>query len=334
MFGQLPDCIRQSGPPSQTLLQSGKRRITRSECLLEVEALATRTQKLGLRCVALYADNGIDWIVADLACQLAEIRLTPVPLFFSDTQVGHAISNSGADALLTDQKGVTRFFDGDITTARDQRTTGSTQLYLLNPDCSALLPEGTQKISFTSGTTGTPKGVCLSSDQQLAVARAIASVVDINRPRHLCVLPLSTLLENLAGVYSPLLAGGTVIAPPLTELGLTGSSHMDARRLLECIANHQPHTLIVVPEIINALVLATEGGWSPPSSLQFVAVGGGKVAPELLRRARHNDIPAFEGYGRLGARDHRVASNITREKTPLGVGCVLGPGQSEPGPDL
>ena len=37
------------------------------------------------------------------------------------------------------------------------------------------LPPGTSKITFTSGTTGTPKGVPLSSAQQWAVARALAA---------------------------------------------------------------------------------------------------------------------------------------------------------------
>jgi long-subunit acyl-CoA synthetase (AMP-forming) len=31
--------------------------------------------------------------------------------------------------------------------------------------------------------------------------------------------------------------------------------------------------------------------------LQFVAVGGGHVAPDLLRRARKNGLPVYEGYG-------------------------------------
>jgi long-subunit acyl-CoA synthetase (AMP-forming) len=45
------------------------------------------------------------------------------------------------------------------------------------------------------------------------------------------------------------------------------------------------------------MTLAAEAGWPVPSSLQFVAVGGGKVASDLLRRARATGIPAYEGYG-------------------------------------
>ena len=297
MIQQFFENLSRLGAASEILLQSGEREVSRAELLLEVEELAFRLQKLGLKGIALYADNGIDWIVADLACQLAELRITPVPLFFSETQFKHAISSSGADALITDQQNTTRFFDGALMPAQDQRATGSANLYLLNPDRIAHLPLGTRKITFTSGTTGTPKGVCLSSNQQFTVASAIASVLDLDQPKHLCVLPLSTLLENLAGVYAPLLAGGTIVAPPLADLGLTGSSELDIQKLLCSVAQHQPNSLILVPEILKILTLAAESSWQPPSSLRFVAVGGGKVAPELLRRARCAGLPAFEGYG-------------------------------------
>ncbi len=159
------------------------------------------------------------------------------------------------------------------------------------------MPAGTQKITFTSGTTGAPKGVCLSAEQQLTLAQSLASVIGLDAPRHLCVLPLSTLLENLAGVYAPLLAGGTVVVPALAEVGLAGSSGLDVSRWLACIEHYQPDSLILVPEMLNALTLAAGAGWPVPTSLQFVAVGGGKVSPEMLRRARDLGIPAYEGYG-------------------------------------
>ena len=297
MIRQFFETLSRLGPASEIILQSGKREVSRAELLLKVEKLAIRLQKLGLKCIALYADNGIDWIVADLACQLADVRITPVPLFFSETQFKHAISSSGADALITDQQNITEFFNGALIPGQDQGATGSADLYLLNPDRIAHLPLGTQKITFTSGTTGTPKGVCLSTNQQFAVASAIASILDIDQPKHLCVLPLSTLLENLAGVYVPLLAGGTIVAPPLADLGMTGSSELDIQMLLGGIEEHQATSLILVPEILKVLTLAAESGWHPPSSLRFVAVGGGKVAPDLLRRARSAGMPAFEGYG-------------------------------------
>ncbi|MEC9335121.1 MAG: AMP-dependent synthetase, partial [Pseudomonadota bacterium] len=38
-------------------------------------------------------------------------------------------------------------------------------------------------------------------------------------------------------------------------------------------------------------------GWTPPSSLMFIAVGGAHVAPTLLAQAQAKGLPVFEGYG-------------------------------------
>ena len=45
-------------------------------------------------------------------------------------------------------------------------------------------------------------------------------------------LPLSTLLENLGGLYAPLLVGATAVLRPLSEVGLEGATRIDGTRLL------------------------------------------------------------------------------------------------------
>jgi long-subunit acyl-CoA synthetase (AMP-forming) len=67
--------------------------------------------------------------------------------------------------------------------------------------------------------------------------------------------------------------------------------------LLGTLSREQPNSLILVPELLQALVIAAERGWQPPASLQFVAVGGAKVSRELLARADAVGIPVHEGYG-------------------------------------
>jgi long-subunit acyl-CoA synthetase (AMP-forming) len=296
----VPDLLQsiwQSGPAARIAVQSGRRLLSRAELKEKADKLAGRLQQLDLQTVALYADNGIDWILTDLACQSRGIRLVPVPLFFSADQVRHTLTQSGAGALVTDRYQVEKLVGSRRALAPQWPFSGDTKLYLLDPGSAAGFPGGTQKVTYTSGTTGTPKGVCLSTAQQLKVAEVLAAAVPADAPRHLCVLPLSTLLENLAGVYAPLLAGGTVIAPPLAALGMSGSSGLDIGTLVKCIGTVRPNTVILVPEILDALTTAAECGWRPPTSLQFAAVGGGKVAHGLLRRARAAGLPAFEGYG-------------------------------------
>ena len=297
MIGQFLDRLWRAGPASEIVLQSASTLMSRSALLSEVRVQAARLHASGIHTVALHADNGVEWIVSDLACQLAGIRIVPLPLFFSAAQLRHAISGSGADALITDAPAAVSDAGIACTLLTKEPWIGNASLYALEPCPNVMLPPNTQKITFTSGTTGAPKGVCLSGAQLFAVVSSLAALIELPRPRHLCILPLSTLLENLAGVYAPLQRGGTVIVPALDELGLLGSSGLDIGKLLKNVEAYQPNSLILVPEILERMVTAAENGWKPPASLQFVAVGGSKLAPTVLHRARRQGIPALERYG-------------------------------------
>jgi long-subunit acyl-CoA synthetase (AMP-forming) len=55
--------------------------------------------------------------------------------------------------------------------------------------------------------------------------------------------------------------------------------------------------MILVPQLLAALVAELERGAARPASLEFVAVGGGRVAPSLLERADRLGLPVYEGYG-------------------------------------
>lgn len=322
MNSHLFDSLRDSVSSADVALESGMARLNLSELQSRADSVAASLSSLDAVRVAIYADNGIDWIVADLACQIAGLVAIPLPLFFSAAQVRHALENGSIDTMIAD-----RDIEMIVPDAQRAPVTGPLppaieRLYRLQPARIEALPAGTQKITFTSGTTGAPKGVCLSAEQQLTLAQSLASVIGLDAPRHLCVLPLSTLLENLAGVYAPLLAGGTVVVPALAEVGLAGSSGLDVSRWLACIEHYQPDSLILVPEMLNALTLAAAAGWPVPTSLRFVAVGGGKVSPEMLRRARDLGIPAYEGYG-LSECCSVVCLNVPDAYRPGAVGRPL-----------
>ena len=290
--------------------------------LRNANALADDLRTRGSTTVALHADNGVDWIVADLACDRAGIAIVPLPPFFSPDQVRSVLSSSGVDTLLTDRA---EWFEAnfDFTgPANPAAGTRALNLCRLRGDAAGLLPAGTSKITYTSGTTGSPKGVCLSAGNQLNVARSLIEATGLAEPRHLCTLPLATLLENIAGVYAPLLAGGTVIAPSLATLGFNGSSQLDLPRFLEVISDVRPDSLILVPEMLRMLVLAVHSGWQPPDSLRFVAVGGGKVAAALIHEARSSGLPVYEGYG-LSECGSVVSLNSAAGDLPGSVGRPL-----------
>ena len=164
--------------------------------------------------------------------------------------------------------------------------------------------------------------MCLSTQSQLNVAQSLVDAVAINKVRHLCLLPLATLLENIAGVYSPLLVGGTVVLANQTARGFSGSRLTNPQQLLGLISQQQPNSLILVPELLSLFVGACSQGWQPPKSLQFIAVGGGKVAADLLNKARALGLPVYQGYG-LSECASVVALNTAKEEELSSAGKVL-----------
>jgi acyl-CoA synthetase (AMP-forming)/AMP-acid ligase II/pyrroloquinoline quinone (PQQ) biosynthesis protein C len=266
------------------------------------------------RVLGLLADNGPDWLAADLAAERLGIPLVPLPTFFTPAQLQHAAEASGMDALLTDAPQAARALGFD--------SSGKPGIYCRDA-APVALPGGTTKITFTSGTTGTPKGVCLGAAQQHALAQALeAALRPLKLRRHLCLLPLPVLLENVAGARAALLSGAECALPPLAAVGVSGATGFDPLACLAAIERAQAESVILLPQMMLALTVALEAGAPRPPRLRFAAVGGAKVAPALLERARAAGLPVYQGYG-LTECASVVALNLPGADRPASVGRPL-----------
>lgn len=278
-------------------LREGEQQLSYAQLLSEIAQRSVYLQHLGARRVALALDNGIDWVLWDLATLHAGLVCVPLPGFFSSGQQVHVLDSAGIDCLIGPASPLFSALGFSASAAARAVTATTTVLQRPRSQVSAL-PVGTCKITYTSGTTGQPKGVCLDIATQLAVAQSLVQAsASCAVERHLCVLPLATLLENIAGVYAPLLAGARIELMPMAQIGLLGASQFDLPRFLGALAQAQPNSLILLPQLLLALVSAGENRLPLPSSLRFIAVGGGRVASQLLQRADALGLPVFEGYG-------------------------------------
>ncbi len=253
--------------------------------------------------LGLAMDNSPQWVALDLAALEAGKVMIPLPGFFSAEQLAHSIRDAGIGVLLTDQPAhyasVLASAGIGVGAAQSRQVGELTwfELPLLNI-APRPLPPGTVKVTYTSGTTGHPKGVCLGEKALFQVAQSLlAATAGVPEDRHLCVLPLATLLENLAGVYVPLLAGATCHVPSLATVGLSGSSGLEVGKLLASLLRTAATSTILTPQLLHAIVAAVDAGHPAPRSLRFVALGGAPVAERLLRRAEALGLPVYEGYG-------------------------------------
>ena len=127
-------------------------------------------------------------------------------------------------------------------------------------------------LMYTSGTTGTPKGVRLTHNAILAGGRntAVAHELD-ERDRALCVLPLFHINGMCVTLMAPLVTGGSVVMPekfsPKSFWDLTGT--------------HRCSWFSVVPTQISYLLHQPEQSLPEMPALRFGRSASAPLSPEI-----------------------------------------------------
>ncbi|MDQ6954971.1 MAG: AMP-binding protein [Mariprofundaceae bacterium] len=278
--------------------------------------------------VAILMDNTPAVLLVDLACIQCATSVIPVPLFFSPSQVQHALQSSSADFFISNlgdaAENTLQLSGVDYEVLPGWELAGeSLQVYRLRPSLCQDLPLGVQKITYTSGSTGDAKGVCLSQDLMDDVALSLLKATHACQDdRHLCLLPYATLLENIAGMYVPLLAGATVCLPGLENIGMQGSSGLDIDRFTGALLKSKATSCVMIPQMLQALLAGIKLGIPKPADLRYIAVGGAPVSEHLLAQAAQLNLPVYEGYG-LSEAASVVALNTLEYNKRGSVGRVL-----------
>lgn len=281
--------------PLHVALQDENTTLTYAELTQEIDLAV---EAIGGGRVALWMDNSCAWAVIDLALARQGAVAVPVPPFFSAGQVGHLLADARPDLLVTNQPDPVGAMLGRRPARRLSIAGQLVSVFELAVAAPPALPPGTAKITYTSGTTGQSKGVCLSAQAIGRVAQALGGAVGgTAADRALSLLPLSTLLENIGGLYVALAAGGTACVPSLASCGFEGSSSVRAERFVAALHGYAPTATILVPQLLKLLVESVAAGAPAPASLRMLAVGGAPCAPHLIERAWELRLPVHEGYG-------------------------------------
>jgi HIP---CoA ligase len=138
-------------------------------------------------------------------------------------------------------------------------------------------PADIADILFTSGTTGEPKGVLSSHEQDVRVFRTWSEVVGLGRgDRYLGVNPFFHSFGYKAGWLACLLQGATLY--PLAVF--------DAGRALDCIERERISVLPGPPTLYQSLLAHESLPRRDLSSLRLAVTGAASVPPVLITRMR------------------------------------------------
>jgi len=272
--------------------------------------------------VAIWAPNGLGWIVAALGAQSAGAAIVPINTRFKGEEAAYLLSASRAVLLVT-----TVGFLGIDTVAMlstaEPPLPHLRRIVLLDGSASAekapkdvevehwrpfaARAEGVaaaaaserrrsvrathpSDILFTSGTTGRPKGVIMTHGQTVAQFRewcAFAGLLPDDR--YLIVNPFFHMFGYKAGWLASLLEGATVV--PVAAF--------DVRKVLSLVESERITVLPGPPTLYRSILDCRERHAFDLHTLRVAVTGAADIPVELIREMRA-ELPfrrVLTGYG-------------------------------------
>ena len=304
--------------PEREAVVTEHQTISYADLQVQVDRLAAELMQIKSQNLAIYGSNSIEWIVVDLAAKKANITVVPIPLFFSKDQIKHLLNDSCTDTVFmidafsdaNEQPTVPEWLEelkvnktvkhiSVVDTIKGQfihLVNTKNQIQHSRKSLASIKPS---KITYTSGSTGAPKGVCLGEHTLNSITDSLSNALEsLQLGRHLCLIPFATLLENIAGIYVALSMGRSLAIGEVSQFGLISNHEFKVQNFVNAVKEYQIESVILLPQMLKAIVeyIATHNpeGFS---NLKFIAVGGGKVSPDLLMQCEKLGLPVYEGYG-------------------------------------
>lgn len=194
--------------------------------------------------------------------------------------------------------------DGDELVLLNTRLTEAERAAQLASIEPVSVAPGPATVLFTSGTTGVAKAVRLTREKHLASARASVEVLGVDASsRYVCCLPLF----HVGGL-------GIVFRCELTGAALLLHPRFDAAAVARDLRDGATHVSLVAATLARVL------DQSPRFPPAVVAVGGGPVPEQLLRRAREAGLRVVQTWGMT-----ETASMVTCERPGDADGATAGP---------
>ncbi|MGW8554511.1 amino acid adenylation domain-containing protein [Streptomyces tubercidicus] len=274
--------------PDVTALTGGDQQFTYRELDARANQLAHRLIELGVRAetpVVVLQERAVELVVSMLAVIKAGGVYVPVDLRHPDQRLRAMAEDTGALLVLCDRETHERArrLGVDTVAADDPATWAGQPVH--DPDVICH-PAQLAYVMYTSGSTGTAKGVAITHEDLLGLA--LDSVWRSGAQQRVLFHSPAAFDAATYEVWVPLLGGGEVVVAPAGEL--------DISTLGRTLARHRITSLWLTAGLLR---LVAEEDPRCLQGLQELWAGGDVVPAATVRRVREAcpHVTVVDGYG-------------------------------------
>ena len=268
------------------------------------------------------SENRLEWIVCDLAIQLARAVHVPLHATLSGRQIVEQLVDSGATKVfLSDFSQLTKLTErvAELPAALDYWVFDSIDDCPVGMEVASLAqleghgdlseatrvledaqqqvtPETLATMIYTSGTTGEPKGVMLTHDNLYSNTQAtIEAITMVREDRRLTFLPLSHVFARTCDLYTWLMIGYQLSLAESRETVLS-----DCQTVKPTALNGVPYFFDKVRRYLVSQQVEVRPGALRDllgGEMRICCSGGAALPEHVFEFYWQQQIPLLEGYG-------------------------------------
>lgn len=309
--------------PEREAIVCGGRRITYQSLDGLVEMTASGLIRAGLKPgerVAIMLDNCAEYVVAVLACVRAGGIAIPLGTRLGSADVAHVVSDSSPRFVVTASTWVEKFPQSSsvsqmflvdcasgASSFEDLQRAPSTRLPVLGSD-------DVMMIFYTSGTTGKPKGACLTHTNFVHTCLHYLYALAIDRPQRSILAVPGTHIAGFGPLISVTLsASGTIVM----------AREFRAAAILDMMERERVTYAVFVPTMYQLFAMDDALSDRDLSSWRYGVYGGAIMPPATIQRFVEA-LPRLRMINAYGATETCAVCTIIPPELTVGAPASVG----------
>jgi amino acid adenylation domain-containing protein len=273
---------------SATAAVDGDHSLTYAELDRMTDELARKLGKLGVGAgspVAILLPRSIDAILSMLAVLKMNAVYLPVDPEYPEARIAYMLKDAGVSFAIADRC-TAKSLPSDIQVILTDEAVGIPKPSVEGHHQSDHWGTSPAYIMYTSGSTGSPKGVSIP---HAGVLRLVfdAEIIELNAATTMLQLTSLNFDVSVYEIWGALLHGGKLVIH---------GGRFDSYEVADTIHRHSINTMCMTPGVLEVFVSSLEG---PLPSLRWLQVAGDVFAtkPAMALYDAHCDLTIVNAYG-------------------------------------